>query len=223
LKRIETNMTTIKHHPDLSTLMSCAAGSQPEAFAAVMASHIAVCPSCASEAAKMERIGAALFDTLEAEAVTLAAPVAAARAQVPGDMPLAAEPLGDTDVPYTLQSVIGGDLDGLPWKRLARGVWHYPIKLSEAAKGDLRLIKVAPGHALPEHGHGGEELTLVLRGSYQDSTGHYAVGDVADLADDVEHAPVADAKDGCICLIASERPAKFKSLLARIMQPLVGL
>lgn len=66
-------------------------------------------------------------------------------------------------------------------------------------------------------------MTLVLRGSYTDSTGHYAAGDVADLADDVEHAPIADAKEGCICLIASEKPARFKGLLARMMQPLAGL
>ncbi len=218
----------IKHHPDWATLMSCAAGSQPEALAAVMASHLSVCKTCEAEVAKMERVGVALFDAILPTPMSRQAPIAAARAQIPGDRMddievISSNRLPASEVPYALQAIVGDDLDSLPWKRLGPGLWHYPIKLSENAKGDLRLIKVGPGHALPDHGHGGEELTLVLRGSYQDCTGHYGVGDVADLADDIEHAPVADPKDGCICLIASERPAKFKSLLARMMQPIAGL
>jgi putative transcriptional regulator len=216
-------MTTIKHHPDLSTLMSCSAGSQPEALGAVMASHLEVCPCCAKSLADMDIVGMALFEGLVPAALNREAPVAAARGQSGADVVQVLAQRKRSEVPHALRSVIDEDLDALPWKRLAPGVWHYPIKLSESAKGDLRLIKVAPGHALPEHGHGGEELTLVLRGSYDDCTGHYGVGDVADLADDVDHAPVADATVGCICLIASERPAKFKSLLARIWQPLAGL
>ena len=37
----------ITHHPAPESLMSCSAGSMPEAFAAVMASHIAMCPTAA--------------------------------------------------------------------------------------------------------------------------------------------------------------------------------
>ena len=53
---------TITHHPDISTLMCCAAGSQPEAFAAVVASHLALCPECRAEVRHMQEIGVALFD-----------------------------------------------------------------------------------------------------------------------------------------------------------------
>ena len=76
---------------------------------------------------------------------------------------------------------------------------------------------------MPEHGHGGSELTLVLRGAYSDRTGTYRVGDVADLGDSIEHQPIADAKDGCICLIASDKKIRFKSVLARLVQPFTGL
>lgn len=205
--------------------MSCAAGSQPEALAAVIASHIQSCPACAKNVARMERVGTALLDQLPAAPVAREAPVMAARGQSGGDVEALSrkKPFEPSEMPYALQSLLGSDLDALPWTWLAPGVSHYPIKLSEGSDGDLRLVKVAPGKALPDHGHGGEELTLVLRGSYDDCTGHYGVGDVADLADDVEHAPIADATLGCICLIASERPAKFKSVLARLFQPLTGL
>jgi putative transcriptional regulator len=213
----------IKHHPDVSTLMSCAAGSQPEGLAAVVASHLSVCPACAKQVNKLERIGDALFDRIEPVRVETPAPVAAARSLDAVDIVRRAPAVESGEVPAPLAAVIGPDLDALAWKRLGPGLWHYPLAMSPAAKGDLRLIKVAPGQSLPDHGHGGVEMTLVLRGSYTDPTGLYAAGDVADLADDIEHAPLADAVHGCICLIASEKPARFKGLFARMMQPLAGL
>ena len=67
------------------------------------------------------------------------------------------------------------------------------------------------------------ELTLVLRGAYQDETGQFRVGDAADLDESIEHRPVADPEAGCICVLAFERPARFKGLLPRLLQPLTGL
>ena len=63
----------------------------------------------------------------------------------------------------------------------------------------------------------------MLRGAFQDETGRYGRGDVADLDESVEHRPVADAAAGCICALACERPALFQGLLPRLLQPLFGL
>ncbi len=196
----------------------------PEAFAAVMASHIDVCPHCRKELALMEDIGVTLFKDMSPSPMTREAPVMAvrraeadiatidARSKVPsaGDMPSPLRPLA------------GDYLDDIAWKRLAPGLMHYQFSLSKRL-GDLRLVKVAPGRSLPEHSHGGSELTLVLRGSYSDKTGRYGVGDVADLDENTEHQPVADPVEGCICLIASDRKIRFKSVLARIVQPFTGM
>jgi len=213
---------TIRHHPDISTLISCAAGSQPEAMAAVVASHISMCPRCAAELGTMQEIGVALFDALPPAPVTRESPVLAARAGEAEIETIAHEP-GPGDVPAHLAPLVGSSLDQISWKPLAPGVWHYPVPLSKSAKGDLRLIKVAPGKKLPDHGHNGEELTLLLRGSYHDEFGTFRTGDVADLDDEAEHRPVADSNEGCICLIASEKKARFKGLIARIMQPFIGM
>lgn len=220
----------IKHHPDVSMLMSCAAGSQPEAMAAVMASHLAICPSCVSEVKRMEKIGAALFAGLEPSPVvgSAAAALGAREADDDSTMVRTAGKTActfdkDSAVPYPLRQIVGRDFENVPWKWLAPGVWHIPIKLSDDADGGLRLIKVAPGNKLPMHSHSGEEVSLVLQGSYRDETGHYGVGDVADLDESDEHSPVACEKEGCICLIATEGPAKFKSMLARLIQPLTGM
>lgn len=218
---------TIKHHPDLSMLMSCAAGSQPEAMAAVMASHLAVCTACQREVARMERIGAALFDKIEPAPVMGDAPLVAMRAgeACPDAGPqrgFAVNAAG-SEVPPPLVPLLGTSLDDIPWRRIAPGIWHHPIELSKGAKGDLRLLKVAPGKAMPEHGHDGEELTLLLRGSYRDETGEYRAGDVADLDEEIEHQPVADPETGCICLVATNGKVRFKGLFARMVQPFTGL
>lgn len=213
----------ITHHPGAESLMSCSAGSMPEAFAAVMASHIAMCPACCKELALMQEIGTALFDAIEPATVARPAPVLAMRGEEAelGSSP-AATAAAAGDVPAPLASTIGHDLDCLQWRRVARGVWQHQIPLSHPSRGALRLIKVAPGLNLPEHGHEGSEMTLVLRGSFSDNGARYNVGDVADLGQDVEHAPISDPQVGCICLIASDGKMRFRSRLARLIQPLTG-
>lgn len=217
----------ITHHLDTSTLMTCAAGSQPEPLAAVVSSHLAVCPQCRRELDDLSLIGEALFETLPPEPVVRGAPVVALRAgeaALPSHAPTSdIDDKDSADVPLPLRAILGPRLADLKWKRLSPGIWHYPIELSEGVSGDLRLLKVAPGVALPEHGHGGSELTLVLQGSYTDSIGTFRAGDVADLGDDVEHRPVADPIEGCICLVASDRKVRFRSLFARLAQPFTGL
>jgi putative transcriptional regulator len=216
---------TITHHVDDATLMSYAAGTLPEALSAVVAAHLTLCPGCRRELVAMERVGSVMMGALPSSAMLAAPPAAPARdvrLTDEGDHVLAAiERSGD--IPAPLTRLVGSDLSSVQWQRLGLGVWHKPLPLSEGAKGDLRLIKVAPGQAMPEHGHGGSELSLILAGSYTDEIGRFGVGDVADLDDEVEHKPMADKATGCICLIASEEKARFKGVFARIVQPFVGL
>jgi putative transcriptional regulator len=209
----------ITHHPAPESLMSCSAGSMPEAFAAVMASHIAMCPSCRKELSVMEQIGTVLFEAIAPTAV-----VREAQATSMCDIQPVRDrqPRSGGDVPAPLVRTLGTSLDRVPWKRAGRGVWQHRIPLSHEGPSSLRLIKVAAGLALPEHGHSGSELTLVLRGSFRDESGQYTAGDVADIGEDIEHAPIADAKQGCICLIATEGKLHFKSRIARFLQPLIG-
>ena len=224
---------TIEHHAGDATLLSFAAGTLPEVLAAVVANHAAMCPQCRSELAAMERLGALLMAELPEVSLTDPVPRAPAQAHSEtdgGGRPRAADFKACTaafskrgDIPAPLMRLVGPGLGEIRWKRLGYGVWHLPLPVSPAAKGDLRLIRIAPGQVMPEHGHGGSELTLILDGSYSDQIGRYCVGDLADVDEDIEHTPVADGKTGCICLIASVERAKFKGLLARVMQPLIGL
>jgi putative transcriptional regulator len=213
-------MTPITHHLDDATLMSFAAGSLPQALSTVVATHLAVCPACATEARRMDVIGGALLAGLTPVRMDQAAPVMQLRRDEAGEHASVETVASSREVPLPLARLVGPDLDRVPWRRLGLGVWHHKLPSGD---GDLRLLKVAAGRRMPEHGHGGSELTMMLRGSYSDVTGTYRSGDVADLDDSVEHSPIADAETGCICLIASELPANFKGLLSRLVQPLTGM
>ena len=191
-------------------------------MAVVAASHIAVCPRCREGYTRAERIGAVLLDGL--------APVPLARelAAPPDDEPAPADAGTGApsqhlaELPGPLARLLGRPLDALPWRWLGPGLQHHRIPLCPGA-GELRIIKAGPGCGVPAHGHNGAELTLMLRGSYQDELGGLRVGDVSDLDESVDHHPVADAETGCICVLACERPARFHGWMARLMQPFTGL
>jgi putative transcriptional regulator len=209
---------TITHHLDDATLMSFAAGSLPESLSAVAAAHVAMCGRCRREVAALERLGGALLAGLPSADLDRSTLVPPAGAMIRR----AASSRGGSasEVPAPLIGLVGGDLDALRWRWLGLGVWH--LRLSLAGRGALSLLKVSPGRAIPEHRHAGSELTLVLRGSFEDATGRYRPGDVADLDDSIAHTPVAGPGADCICVVASEKPAHFRGLLARMIQPRHG-
>lgn len=208
--------------------MAYAAGTLDEAFCIVAASHIAWCASCRAAVREAERLGGEMLGLLEethvsadCRARTLAALDSLDIVRAGGAAPATT---GSGELPGPLARILGSsNLADIPWKRKAPGVALHDVKLSPGAKGQLKLLRIAAGRAMPEHGHGGEEVTLVLKGAYHDHLGRFARGDVADLDRETEHQPVADGDEECICLVAIERPTRFKSFGARLLQPFVGI
>jgi len=207
---------TITHHLDDATLMSFAAGALPGALAAVAAAHASMCLRCRRELAMLETVGGALLADLPATPSAQFDPRRMVPAGAAQPHPFAAA--GDREIPRPVAGLVSGGLDSVPWRWLGPGVWDH--LLPHAGLGRLRLLRVARGRNIPEHGHGGMELTLVLRGSFHDDTGRYRRGDVAELDETMAHQPVADAGGDCICLVASEKPEHFSGLIARQWQRL---
>lgn len=215
---------TPNHHLDDSTLLAYAAGTLDEAFSVVAAAHVAVCPACRSAVRAAEALGGELLDTAGIAAVsddcrsrTLAALDQAGLYRLPVSAPRPALPRA------LAQFLPVASLDDVAWKKKAPGVAIFDVKLPSHAQGQLKLLRIGAGRAMPEHGHGGEEITMVLKGAYIDHMGRFAAGDVADLDEDIEHRPVVEQDGDCICLVATERPTRFKSIAARLMQPFVGI
>lgn len=210
---------TIKRHPVPENLMSCAAGSMPEALAAVMACHMTMCSRCQKELTFLSEVGGALLEDMQPETPHAPASAPVSGRSAPSRVSLA--PSGD--VPEPLKKFVGPSLANVQWRRAASGVWFHPIPLSKHSNASLRLVKVAPGVALPDHGHSGSELTLVLQGAFTDEFGRYDIGDIVEMDDGAEHSPVAAPGADCICLVATEGRLRFQGILARIVQRFTGL
>ncbi len=210
--------TVITHHPDSTTLLSYAAATIAEPLAAVVAAHLSMCPRCRAEVADLELLGAAIM---------LSAPDCSSGAALkvparPADVAKLADGRvahSNDRLPAPISAAYALSLDSIPWKRLGPGVWHHRLALRQEGDGDLRLLRIAPGRKMPDHGHGGAELTLVIEGAYRDVTGQYRRGDIQDVDEGIEHQPIVDTDGECICMIASEQPARFKSLVGRLTQP----
>ena len=212
------------HHLDHSTILAYAAGTLNEAFSVVAASHVAVCPACRDAVRAAEALGGELLggmDDITVSADCRARTLAALEQATLHRLPLSA-PRSELPAPLA-RLVDAANFDDIAWKKKAPGVSMFDIKLPTKAKGQLKLLRIGAGRAMPEHVHGGEEMTLVLKGAYRDHMGRFARGDVADLDEDIEHRPVVEQDGDCICLVATERPTRFKSIAARILQPFVGI
>ena len=210
---------TIVHHPDLATLMSFAAGNLAEPLSAVIASHVELCAACRKDVRRLEALGAVMLERIEP--VAARAPELTELSQ--SQPAFASSVRSDGVLPAAIARLVGGGLDKVNWSTVAPGVQGCKLPVSHPGEGLLMLLKIGAGKRIPEHGHGGSELTLVLAGSYSDTTGRYGRGDVADLDEDIEHQPVVDPDGDCICLIASETKAKFKGVLPRLLQPIFGV
>ncbi len=214
---------TAEHHPDHSSLVSYAAGSLPDALAMVVACHLEHCSQCQQVVAEAEQIGSLLLDELPSVRMSGDARehiLDLLESSVVSIAPTSRRQNTDSDIPAPLHNLLGNRLDDLHWASLGAGMKQYILPANE---GKLRLLRIAPGTCMPAHSHSGSELTLVLRGSYTDELGRFKAGDVADLTPGVEHQPVTDTHEECICLIATDAPLKFKGLVPRLLQPFFGL
>jgi len=201
-------MTTIRHHPDSATLMSFAAGALAEPLAAACSVHASMCATCREALRDMELLGAALLGTTDGSGARVRAPVKPLETQERPERD-SLKKASANELPPPLARKYGLALDQIPWKRLAPGVWQHHLALSPGAQGELYFIKLAPGCRLPLHGHTGAELTVVLTGAFSDVSGEFRRGDLQDI-DKIEHQPLGDRDEGCICLVAAEGPYLLK-------------
>lgn len=213
---------TFVHHLDDATILAYAAGTLGEALSVAAACHISMCPECRTAVRKAEALGGEILDDLQISEVS---DMCRAATLASLDDRIAVKPaIVKSDMPSPLLRLLGGqDFAQLRWRKKAPGVAVYELPLSKNAKGSLKLVSIAPGMTMLEHGHGGEELTLVLKGAFKDKVGRFSRGDIADLDEDTEHCPIIEEGETCICLYATEAPSHFKTFLGRLLQPFLGI
>lgn len=219
---------TIVHHASASTLAAYAAGALDEARSVVVAAHLSLCAECRAAARDFEALGGAMLDAIEPAAMAADAldrfwlRAGGAQDARPAASTAAANDLDPMHAP-PLDRYLKDGVEGIRWRPVAPGVMQSVLAARGYREGALRLLKIAPGTRIPKHTHRGGELTLILKGAYEDALGAFTVGDLADLDEEATHSPLAVGSEDCICLIAASAPLVFKDLAARAMQPFVGL
>ena len=212
------DMKQIKHHLTEELLMGYAAGTLPEAFNLVVATHISMCDDCRAALAEYEAVGGEVM--MSGEPTELAEDSLQATLALIADNAFRKEEAKQvakvTDIPTPLQDYIGGGLDDVKWRRVGGGVSQAVLPTSKDAT--VRLLKIPAGSAVPDHGHRGTELTLVLKGAFSDEEDTFGAGDVEVANEDLQHPPVAAPGEDCICLAATDAPLKFSGIVPRLAQ-----
>ena len=215
---------TIRHHPDDSMLLAFAAGTLDLGQHAAIATHLWSCPHCRRMARAIEHVGGAVLTSLPPSPMS-----ADALARIEARLTQSGEAAESDAAP----TVAGADLPGLPtficrypigdWQWVAPRVHLRRIALPEQSKTRLFLLRSGPGTKMLQHSHTGLEMTCVLSGAFRHDGGYFGPGDF-DLGDEsVDHQPVVDDGEDCVCLVAMHGELRLNGLLGRMMQPFVRL
>ena len=201
-------------------LVAYAAGSLEHPFALVVAAHVSLCEECRVQLGAHEAVGGALLDGQAVHAVSVSMKDALL-AQL--DVVPAAEPDQTCERSGAYPGPVMKALKGKPprWKSVGGGVRQTLLHVDD--DGSVRLLYIPAGKAVPDHGHNGIELTLVLQGAFSDEAGRYGVGDLEVADDTLEHTPIAEQGAPCICLAATDAPLRFNRLIPRLLQPLLRI
>ncbi|MEY4695852.1 MAG: hypothetical protein RIT14_280, partial [Pseudomonadota bacterium] len=124
-------------------------------------------------------------------------------------------------LPAPLADYVGGGLEKVKWRSLGRGVKQAILPTGRDASA--RLLYIPAGQAVPDHGHRGMELTLVLQGAFRDETDRFGPGDLEIADEATEHTPIAEEGAACICLAATDAPLRFNAMIPRLAQPFLRI
>lgn len=215
-------------HPDEDMRVAYSGGALSEARRMLMLAHLAYCPECRAEAGMMARAGGIMLEDIAPAALApnaLEACLAAiSRSEEPSrSLPSAPERLGElVALPGFVQELAAKALVSSKWRFASPGVRSLDVSgaVPGASPGEIQIIKIQPGKGVPRHTHAGEELTLVMTGSFKDEFGFYRPGDISFGKPGIVHRPVAEPGDLCYVLAVTDSPLLFKGPLGVIQRVL---
>lgn len=194
-----------RHHPSDDILTGYAAGALEPGFGLVVGAHLDVCAHCRSRVGAFEAAsGDALSDLAGADVSANALTNVMSRL---GDQ----APRTSTDTRPFIERL---SLKKKRW--VAPGVWVAGVDTPHAPENRVYLLSVAAGGLTARHEHAGAEFCTVLKGAYRDELGLFAAGDFAAADGDLNHQPLVDGDEACVCLFATEGRLKPQGLLGRL-------
>jgi putative transcriptional regulator len=202
-------------------LAGYAAGTLSVPLHALVAGHLALKPSSRAFVRALEAAnGAALEGEAPVPVSNREAKLAAIFSDPVPAEPLPVAPARDLVIPAPVARFLGRGLDEIRWRTLLPGVKEF--KVEETERGEAVLYWIKPGRKMPSHTHEGSEYTLVLKGGFSDSLGHYRRGDIGIADQEIDHQPRADRDEDCICYAVTDAPLRLTGPVGRIVQRLFG-
>ncbi len=213
-------------HPTTDILNDYTQGNLPAGWSVAISAHLELCQSCKRK-----------FGELESNVVTSWA-LGATEKSTPDFSHLVAniidQPQVDSidssvsrklpikeihmlDHSFTLPRILAKAAnEGLVWKKLAGGINQAKVDIDTETQ--CEFIYMSPGSQTPMHKHQGNEITLVLDGSFSDGEGTYQAADFIIRSGNDEHQPVSE--EGCLCFAVLDSPLTFTRGLARLFNPI---
>jgi len=217
-------------HPQSELLLEYTSGSLALAPSIAITTHLQFCEHCGGAVKSLERIGGEFLDQTEAVPVS-----DDLFARVLQDI----EPDSDfSDPPITTPALTGEvpiDEVAQPLPRYVRKLlppgelaWRYlspSLRIANVSVGDdhheLALHRIKAGGKAPQHSHSGQEITVVLTGTFSDERGLYQPGDFVVREQGDVHRPMAARNEDCVCLSVLAAPIKLTGV-KRLLNPFLS-
>ena len=201
-------------------LADYAAGHLNPALHSLVAAHLEMKPDNRSFVASLEAVHARVLDDV--------APVELSNRQAMldrifalGDSPVLASAKKSSVLPEALYAYVGRDLEDVKWRSVLPGLKEFRIS-EKGSETEASLLWIRSGRRMPAHTHEGQEVTLVLKGAFTDTMGHYGRGDISIADGDIDHRPRADDSGDCICFAVTDAPLRLTGPIGRFLQRFTG-
>lgn len=122
-------------------------------------------------------------------------------------------------VPKALEHFFGKSFDEMTFRTVLPGVKECRVPTDDGTTA--MLYRIRAGKKMPQHTHEGSEYTLVIRGAFSDVTGRYGCGDIAISDEDIDHTPVAEAGEECLCFAVMDAPLRLTGPIGRFFNRFV--
>jgi len=218
-----------KYHPDARFLTDYAAGSLPASQALCVATHLHYCPQCRLKTGELTELGAELFMQLEPARVdqseylrlldrlkqSPAAEATRMSSQPSSQLPMQQKAGQSVSIlPKAVHKLAGGNLEQLNWRHIGKNFRIANINVGDKQR-ETSLFCIKAGGHVPHHRHKGDEITVILKGSFSDNEDKYGVGDFIVRTRGETHKPVASQDEDCLCISTLDAPIVMSNWLLR--------
>lgn len=190
-------------------LAGYAAGSLPRALHALVGAHLELTPRNRDYVTSLESSLAQGVECVQA------ANVRRRRERLDAIFSMEpAQPRCERSDPLALLHLTGKPLDQLEFRTLLPGVREHRLVTEDGTTAVFYRIR--GGKKMPQHTHEGSEYTLVIRGAFRDESGLYGRGDIAISDEDIDHVPVAEPGEECLCFAVMDAPLRLTGPIGRL-------